>query len=144
MAEEQRNNPRWRKIRRGWCYGAEGFTAEMKERLMELGEKDRAYDTWNDEASDELEQLRAERDLNRGLRILGISRMEEVQGWNRHLLAEWVRCRHRVTIGWIGQRIGIANPTSLSGGLYQLRKKIKTDRRITKLWEKLESSKILD
>ena len=49
----------WKKIRRGWCFGAESFVGEMKEKLLELGEKPRDREGWNDVASEELEEERA-------------------------------------------------------------------------------------
>ncbi len=140
MNEETAKDPRWNKIRRGWCYGSKGFIEEMKEKLLEVTSKPVKYDTWNDEASDETEEIRAEKDLNRGMKLLGFKALETMDRWDRYLLAEWVRTRSRMKIDWLAQKIGVKNRGSLSGSLFQVRNRIQSDRKLYSKWRILEKS----
>ena len=135
MEEERKDDPRWEKIRRGWCYGGEGFMDKMRERLDKLAKKAIKYDTWNDEAGDEVEELRAGKDIRRGLERLGYEKVKEMERWDRYLLAEWVRRRNRVKIEWLGGIVGNNNRGSFSGSLFQLRKKLQIDRVLKKKWQ---------
>jgi len=137
VGEEKPDDPRWKKIQRGWCYGGKDFVEKMRERLEELSRKEVKYDTWNDEAGDELEEIRAERDLEDGMQRLGYEKLQEMERWDRYLLAEWVRTRNRVKMNWLGAMVGNHNPGSFSGSLFQLRQKRFKDQILMKKWRKL-------
>jgi putative transposase len=140
MNEETEKDPRIAKIRRGWCYGSGQFVEEMKERLLEVTSKLVKYDTWNDEASDEMEEVRAERDLKQGMKKLGYDNLIEMERWDRYLLAEWVRTRSRMKIDWLAEKIGAKNRGSLSGSLFEIRKRMENNRKLISKWRTLEKS----
>ena len=70
-----KGDPRWGKIRWGWCLGSEGFVARMKERLEEPARKPRREESWAGEAVEEREEELAERVLWTGLRERGHRRL---------------------------------------------------------------------
>ena len=61
MGELESQHEAWRRLRRGWGFGDEPFVEEMKEKLLELAATPRDRESWNDAASEELEEERARR-----------------------------------------------------------------------------------
>ncbi len=131
-------NEEWDKIRRGWCLGSEGFIGEMKERLMELAEKPRDRESWNDEAMEELEEIRAMKYLREGVKVLGYKKVEEVKGRDRYVLGRWVRQRTKVSVKWIGEQMGVRTRGGMSSAIYLVGQRLQVDHKISRQWKLLE------
>lgn len=132
--------PEWARIRQGWCLGSEGFVAQMKERLLELADKPRDSETWNDSATEEMEEARAERLLAEGLRRWKVARLELLQADDRFLLAVWVRQECRVSVLWLAHRLGLKTRGGMSSSLHRLRLRLANEPGLRTRWKSLLKS----
>ena len=128
---------RWKPIRRGWCFGSEGFVAEMKQKLEELAARPRGAESWAGEAVEEMEEDRAVRLLEEGARALGYRAGQQVRGIDRHLLAAWARQRSQVPVEWLARRFGLRTRGGMSYSLRQARKRVEEDRALQRKWRAL-------
>jgi len=129
----------WKKIRRGWLLGSEGFAERMKEKLEELSEKPHERESWAGAAVEEREQDRAARLLVEGARRLDLESMSGGPALGRYLLARWVRTRTRVGTRWLAGQLGFESVGTLSYGLWHAGQRMKSDRKIQRRWELLDS-----
>ena len=132
-----KGDPRWGKIRWGWCLGSEGFVARMKERLEELARKPRREESWAGEAVEEREEELAERVLWTGLRELGHRRLEEAGVWDRYLLAKLIHGRTRVSVGSVARRMGLRTRAGMSSCISLVGRRILEDPKLAKRWKSL-------
>ncbi len=137
--EAREGDPRWEKVRRGWCLGGEGFVERMKGKLEELNSKPRDRESWNDVAMQELEEQRAERMLKKGLARLGV-RDGNLEGWDRLLVARWVRKHTKASVKWLAQELGMKTRGGMSNGIHLVGRRLEADRSLSTKWRKLESS----
>ncbi len=126
------------KIRRGWCLGAESFVEKMRDRLEELARKPRDRESWNDKAVEEMEEVRAMGWLKAGAEVLGYEKMEEVKGWDRYVLARWVRQRTKVSVKWLGEQLNVRTRGGMSSAIYLVGQRIRRDVKILRQWKRLE------
>ncbi len=138
MAEIREEEPEWKRIRRGWCLGEPEFVERMKERLLEMADKPRDEETWNDAAVEEMEKTRAERLLQEGCRRLGVVLVEALHREDALLLALWVRQHTRVSVLWLARRLGMKTRGGMSSSLYRIRQRMETERQLQKRWRLLE------
>lgn len=129
----------WKKIRRGWCLGSEGFIEEMKGRLSDLAAGERERDSWGGEAVDEMEEDLALRLLKVGCHKLGYSVPGESKGMDRHLLGRWVRLRTKVGVKWLASQLKVASVGTMSYGIWYVGQQIAKDSRLRKRWNLLQS-----
>lgn len=127
------------KIRRGWCWGEAGFIDRMRDKLEKIAEKPRDRESWNDEASEELEEVRALKWLKAGMKVLGYEDLSEVKGWDRYILARWVRQKTKVSVKWLGYQLGVRTRGGMSSSIYQVGQRLSKDRKIFRQWRLLES-----
>ena len=139
LGEMSGEEEEWKKIRRGWLLGSEGFVERMKEKLEELSAKPHERDSWAGEAVEEREQDRAAKLLAEGARRLELEPMSEGPALERYLLARWVRTRTRVGTRWLAGQLGFESVGTLSYGLWYVRQRMETDRKIQRRWELLDS-----
>lgn len=130
----------WKKIRRGWCLGSEGFVERMKEKLEELSSKPRERDSWAGEAVEEMEQDRAARALERGAKRLGYSPTDRLSVMDRCLLARFARRESRVGIRWLAQQLGVRSVGTMSHGIWLAGHWLETHPAAQKRWKLLERS----
>src|SRR5579862_2372627 len=98
---------RWKPIRRGWCFGSDGFTARMRDSLAQVMTCERHPETWNGTAIEEVEEQRAARLLQHAVTALGYSSTKVVRGPERYLVARWLRHRTKVSVGWLVEQFGL-------------------------------------
>ena len=134
-------NEEWKKVRRGWCLGSEGFVEEMKERLQELKKNgQREPDSWMGEAVEEMEKDRAEQLMLEGIKKLGYERVEEVIGKDRYLLGRWLRRQTRVRVHWLAERLGFRTRGGMSSGISWIGQQIISDAGLKRKWKMLNAN----
>lgn len=139
LGEARSDEEAWKRIRRGWLLGSEGFAKRMKEKLEDLLEKPHERDSWAGAAVEEREQDRAAKLLGEGARRLGWKSMSEGPAWERYLLARWVRTRTRVGTRWLAGQLGFESVGTLGYGLWYAGQRMESDRSIQRRWKLLES-----
>jgi REP element-mobilizing transposase RayT len=140
VAEAARQD--WSPIRRGWCYGSEGFAQAMKQRLAALRPEQQRQETWSGAAVEELEQERAARVLVLGAAKLGYDDVRSVPGRQRYLLAKLARAETKVSLNWLAPQLGVATRGGLSSGIYEVSQQLTADTRLRKAWKKLAMVKL--
>jgi putative transposase len=139
---EEEDEGRLKKIRRGWCIGEKTFVEEMKERLLELSKKPkRDQENWNDLAVEEMEEEKAKRMLNAGVKVLG-GKEEVLKGWKRLIIARWVRTHCKVSVVWLSSELGMKTRGGMANGIYLAGKSILKNHEHTLIWTKLTKVKI--
>ncbi len=109
----------------------------MRDRLEELARKPRDRESWNDEAVEEMEEVRAMRWLKAGMKVLGYKKMEEVKGWDRYVLARWVRQQAKVSVKWLGEQLNVRTPGGMSSSIYLVGQRMHRDAKIARQWKQL-------
>ena len=128
----------WKKIRRGWCLGREGFVAKMKERLEEMGEKKpRERESWAGEAVEEMEADRAMRVMAGAVEKLGYHEVGDLKGMDRYWVARLVRSQTKVSVGWVARKLGLRTREGLSSAISRLGRLIETNPKAAKKWKSL-------
>jgi len=127
----------WEKIRRGWCFGSVEFINGMKDRLGEMARHPRKKESWTGEAIEELEEDRAVRLLIQGCKIFGYKKTEDVQGYERYLLAKYIRSQSKVSIQWLADQFGLKTRGGMSHGIYLASQQIKSHKHLRKRYESL-------
>jgi len=129
----------WNKIRRGWLLGSEEFGELMKEKLKDLSAKPHERDSWAGAAVEEREQDRATRLLVEGMRRLNLQPLSGGDSLPRYMLARWVRTRTRVGTRWLAGQLGFESVGTLSYGLWYVRQRMESDRKLQQQWKLLDS-----
>jgi putative transposase len=124
------------KVRRGWCLGSEQFIEEMKEKLHALGQRDR--ETWNDEASEELEEDRASRLLLKAARRLGYEHWQRAMGFDRILLCRLIRQRTQVPVKWLAGQFGFQTRNGMSSSICLAGRLIQGDSALARRWKNID------
>lgn len=138
VQEETSNFIGYRKIRTGWCLGSLEFVEEMKEKLMEVrAKKPRGPECWSGEHLEELEEERAERLLSKGMQQLGLTSLENAVTIDKYLLAKFVRNQSKVRVEWLASRFRVGTRGGMSHMLYQVSKKINSNKTLLKKWNNL-------
>lgn len=139
VVSARKEGERWKSVRRGWCFGGDGFQKKMSKRLEKMmGEGVRQGDSWSGEAVDEMEEKLANRRLEYGAKSLGYGELEQVRGVDRDLLACWVRQWSKVGVKWLAQRLGMGTTNGMSSAIWRLGKKMEASRSLKEKWRKLE------
>jgi putative transposase len=129
----------WKKIRRGWCLGSEGFVNEMKERLEELGKRKRVQgDSWSGVAVDEREEDLAREVLARARKKLKIDDGASISRMDAYLLARWTRSQTKVGVKWLAQELKILSVGTLSYGIWKIGSIMESNRNIKQKWKTLQ------
>lgn len=107
----------WNGIRRGWCFGSEGFREKMEEMLAgALGGKRR--DSFSGDEVARHDQLAAELLLDEGLAKLGLSRSDlpglRKGDCRKKVLAWSIRKQTAVRNEWVSKTLGMGSPARLS------------------------------
>ena len=139
MAEVGEERDDWKKIRRGWCMGSEGFVERMKAKLEELSAEPREGDSWSGEAVEEMERERAARALEGGVKRLGYSVRDKLSVMDRYLLARWARHESRVGVKWLAEQLGVRSVGTMSYGIWLVGKHLENDYAVQKRWKLLVS-----
>jgi len=131
---QEKTEPRaYHTLRRGWCLGSEGFMADMKDRLRDLQAKPHEEESWAGPAVEEAEQDRAARLLAQGRRVCGGT----LTGWERYLVAKWVRTQTKVNVTWLAGQVGLRTRGGLAQGIYRVGLRLLQDRRLRARWDQL-------
>jgi hypothetical protein len=105
----------WAKIRRGWCFGADAFKADMLERIESLSGKRESFSGEQVQLHD---QHGAEQLLQEGLRVLDLaeSRLLGLRkgAEEKKLLAWLIRRNSVVSNAWIAKRLDMGRADCLS------------------------------
>lgn len=140
---EVRQQPEiWKKIRRGWCLGSEGFISRMKDLLEEMSEQPHERDSWAGSAVEEMEEDRAIRVLEKGMKLMGYNKVEEIRGQDRYLLAKLVRHQTRVRIPWLAQKFSFLHRGSVSHGISRIAQRLERDKKLNERWKELLSQNV--
>lgn len=136
-------------LRRGWCFGTE----EFKEKLDGLlGKQISEGNTYRVENGYDGRQLRghderaAQEYIESGLSVLGLKR-EELESlrkmdMQKALLARMLRRKTHVGLDWIARELKMGVRSSVTRAEKQLAEKMKRDKKLQKLWKKLEMQQI--
>ena len=107
--------------------------ADMKDRLRDLQEKPHEEESWAGPAVEEAEQDRAARLLAQGRRVCGGT----LTGWERYLVAKWVRTQTKVNVTWLAGQVGLRTRGGLAQGIYRVGLRLLQDRRLRMRWDQL-------
>lgn len=113
----------WDRIRRGWCFGDEGFRNEMEEVLGETLPFAKR-ESFSGEAVHRHGEEMAERLVVHGMKALGITENDldqQIKGSEaKYALAWLVRKRTGVRNGWIKDRLHMGSATNFSSGIRRI------------------------
>jgi putative transposase len=105
----------WAKIRRGWCFGADAFKADMLERIESLSGKRESFSGEQVQLHD---QHAAEQLLQEGLRVLDLAEIRLLglrKGAEEKKLLAWlIRRNNVVSNAWIAKRLDMGRADCLS------------------------------
>ncbi len=135
-------------IRRGWCFGSDGFREKMVE-LLDSKLEGGGYRTENGYSGSEMRdrsEVSARRWIREGMGVLGMSSGEltdcRKMDVRKAMLARLVRRHSRMTLDWIARELEMGVRSSVTRAERQLKIRLKTDRELNKLWKKLEAHQI--
>jgi putative transposase len=130
-----------RPLRWGWCFGDAVFKDEMKKRVRDLHRKPRRdRENWNDPVVDEMEEDRASHLLGKAAEALGQPAFHKLKGWERLVVARWVRSRANVPVAGLAQMLGMKTRGGLANGIHLVGKRLmEKDRALIKIWRKLDA-----
>ena len=111
----------------------------MKDKLKDLALKPREKDSWAGEAVEELEQDRASRLIEEGLKKIGYGKSEELKEVERYVFARWIRSETRVGIKWLAYALNVRSPGTMSYGLWYAKGLLNENSKAKKMWKKLIS-----
>jgi len=141
IAEIDPKDEQWKKIRRGWCFGTEGFIAKMKDLLEEMAdEKPRQKDSWAGAAVEEMEERKALRLLEQGVQVLGYKSIGQIRGRDRYLLGKLIRNQTRVRVPWLAEQFGLKTRGGMSHGITRIGRLLEEDQKLKKQWKLLSQN----
>lgn len=107
----------WRKLRRGWCLGGDGFRARLLEAVSRSLERPRA-DSVSGEGVQAHGEAAAEQWLTWGVKALGWQEKDwagtRKRSARKQLLAWWLRSRTAVSCRWISDRLAMGHESNVS------------------------------
>ena len=107
----------WRGLRRGWCFGSDGFREEMVERVAEVlrGKRRSSYAGAEVRSHDEYE---AEKLVVSALDVLGLSEKDLLEAKKtdarKQVAAWWVRRQTTVRNRWVADRLHMGHEVNAS------------------------------
>jgi hypothetical protein len=107
----------WKALRRGWALGSEDFVEGLKEKVSQKLEG-KQTERWKGEAIREAEETLAERMLQEAAQSGGVKTASELSRVKRLGLAQEIRSRTRVKLGWLAPRLGYKTSGGLASSLY--------------------------
>jgi putative transposase len=114
----------WKRIRRGWYLGGDGFRVRMLKRLKATIGKGRGA-SYAGQAKRAHGEAEAERLLARGLAVLGVTSgrlAESAKGMaEKKVLAWWLRQRTTVGRRWISERLWMGEESGVSKAIVQVK-----------------------
>jgi hypothetical protein len=107
----------WKRIRRGWYLGDDGFRGRLR-RLVQASLKQGTADSYLGVAKRDHGEGEAERLLSLGMKALGVT-AEELAAGPRKMpaklaLAEWLRQHTTIGRGWVAERLGMGHESAVS------------------------------
>jgi REP element-mobilizing transposase RayT len=122
-------------MRRGWCYGAEEYVEQMKQKLADLVSGEQKPEKWSWEPLEELEEKRAGELMEGAARKLGWKSLGDVKGMDRYVIGHLARTQTQVTVGWLAQSLGVRTRGGMGNGIWRVRQMLQTDKRLQKSWK---------
>jgi REP element-mobilizing transposase RayT len=118
LKEGRRNlEEEWKRIRRGWYLGGDGFRGRMMKCLKQAMGKGLAS-SYGGEAKREHGEGEAARLLARGMRLLGVKKEELARGpknmAQKQVLAWWLGKRTTVGRGWMSRRLWMGEESGVT------------------------------
>ncbi len=114
----------WKRIRRGWYLGGEGFRVRMLKKLKATFGKGRTA-SYSGQAKRAHGEAEAERFLARGLAVLGVGNgelAENAKGMaEKRVLAWWLRQHTTVGRRWISERLWMGEESGVSKAIGQVK-----------------------
>ena len=74
-----------------------------------------------------------------GSSLRSIESLQQVTGWDRLLLARWVRSRTKVSVKWLAQRLGMQTRGGMSNGIYLAGRQLEGRLKMQQRWRALEA-----
>jgi len=90
-----------------------------------------------DEAVEELEQQRAGRLLEEVVPVLGDRGRQQLRAAERLLGARFLRCRTKVSVGWLAGQLAVRTRGTMSHGLCLIAQRLDQDKVLARKWRQL-------
>ena len=123
FSEPWKADEAWNRIRRGWCFGDEGFHNEMM-RYLDGSLESKKRSSFSGEEVRQHDEVEAERIVGLGMQVLGLTDDQltaQIKGSPEKVALSWLVRRHTcVRNEWIKKRLQMGTATTLSESLRRI------------------------
>jgi len=118
-------NEQWRRVRRGWYLGPEGFRRRLED-LLQKAMAGKARQSHSGEGRRIHDEATAARMLGLGLKVVGLKE-GDLAGMakgakEKQVLTWWLRKRTVVSRGWVSRRLGMGDESRVTQAVAAVRR----------------------
>ena len=130
-------------LKRGWCFGTASYKESMREKIerMKLKKNYRIENGYSDEQLTGNGEKAARLYIKESLGVLGLTRKElkalPKMDVSKAMIARILRKKTKMNLDWISKELCMGVRSSVTRAEKVLAKKIQTDKKLKRRWEKL-------
>ena len=133
-------------VERGWCFGSESFREKMSllvgKSKADAGSQQGKANGYNGDQINDHAEATAKLWIERGLEVVGLP-MDELESiaktdWRKAMVVRMIRQHSSVKLDWIARELHMGVRSGVTRAEQILKNKLQTDRKIIKMWRKME------